>query len=237
MHNLIVQVMQSAETLASSSEELTASAEQSAQGASQTALNITAVAAGTERQTEAVNQATAVVERIANEINQVAGNVGIVEVTSGKASGAAEEGSKAVEAAVRQMDNIETKVTHSAQIVVKLGERSKEIGQIVDTIAGIASQTNLLALNATIEAARAGEQGRGFAVVAEEVRKLAEQSQEAAKQIAGLIGEIQSETTSAVTAMDEGTHEVKIGAEVVNNAGRAFAEIVTLTQAVSSFKL
>ncbi len=234
LHNLMVQVMQSAETLASSSEELTASAEQSAQGASQTALNITAVAAGTEQQTGAIHQATAVVERMASEINHVADNVGIVEVTSGKAAGAAQEGGEAVEAAVRQMVAIETKVTHSAQIVVKLGERSKEIGQIVDTIAGIASQTNLLALNAAIEAARAGEQGRGFAVVAEEVRKLAEQSQEAAKQIAGLIGEIQSETTSAVTAMDEGTREVKIGAAVVNNAGRAFAEIVTLFDQVSA---
>jgi methyl-accepting chemotaxis protein len=233
LHTLMVQVMQSAETLASSSEQLTASAEQSAQGATQTALSITAVAAGTERQTGAVHEATAVVERIANELNQVAGNVGIVEVTSGKASVAAQKGGEAVEAAVRQMVTIETKVAHSAQIVVKLGERSKEIGQIVDTIAGIASQTNLLALNAAIEAARAGEQGRGFAVVAEEVRKLAEQSREAAKQIAGLIGEIQSETTSAVAAMDEGTREVKLGAEVVNNAGCAFDEIVTLFEQVS----
>ncbi|MCM0760494.1 methyl-accepting chemotaxis protein [Sporomusa sphaeroides DSM 2875] len=233
LRSLMLQVMQSSEQLASSSEELTASAEQSAQGATQTAMSITAVAAGTERQTGAVNQAAAVVDRIANEINQVADNVSIVESTSGKAADAAKEGGEAVEAAVRQMVTIETKVTHTAQIVVKLGERSKEIGQIVDTIAGIASQTNLLALNAAIEAARAGEQGRGFAVVAEEVRKLAEQSQEAAKQIAGLIGEIQSETTSAVMAMDEGTREVKLGAEVVNNAGRAFAEIVTLFDQVS----
>ncbi|HML35347.1 methyl-accepting chemotaxis protein [Sporomusa sphaeroides] len=233
LRTLMAQVMQSAESLASSSEELTASAEQSAQGASQTATTITAVAAGTERQTEAINEATAVVARISDEINQVAGNVGIVATTSGQASGAAKEGGKAVEAAVRQMAAIETKVTHSAQIVVKLGERSHEIGQIVNTIAGIASQTNLLALNAAIEAARAGEQGRGFAVVAEEVRKLAEQSHEAAKQIAGLISEVQSETASAVTAMDEGTREVKLGAEVVSNAGHAFAEIVALFEQVS----
>ncbi|MEL7634812.1 MULTISPECIES: methyl-accepting chemotaxis protein [Sporomusa] len=233
LRTLMAQVMQSAQSLASSSEELTASAEQSALGASQTATTITAVAAGTERQTEAINEATAVVARISDEINQVAGNVGIVATTSGQASGAAKEGGKAVEAAVQQMAAIETKVTHSAQIVVKLGERSHEIGQIVNTIAGIASQTNLLALNAAIEAARAGEQGRGFAVVAEEVRKLAEQSHEAAKQIAGLISEVQSETASAVTAMDEGTREVKLGAEVVSNAGYAFAEIVALFEQVS----
>lgn len=230
---LMVQVSQSAETLASSSEQLTASAEQSAQGASQTATAITEVAAGTARQTGSVHEAIAVVERMAGDIDQVAEHVGLVEVTSGKAAGAAKDGGAAVEAAVRQMSHIETKVAHSGQIVVKLGERSKEIGQIIDTIAGIASQTNLLALNAAIEAARAGEQGRGFAVVAEEVRKLAEQSQEAAKQIAGLIGEIQRETDSAVAAMAEGTREVKMGADVVNHAGRAFAEIVALVEQVS----
>lgn len=88
---------------------------------------------------EGPNQAIAVVERIAGEIDQVADHVGVVEATSGKASGAAKEGGAAVEAAVRQMINIETKVTHSGQIVVKLGERSKEIGQIIDTIASIAN--------------------------------------------------------------------------------------------------
>lgn len=234
LRRLMLQVMQSSEQLASSSEELTASAEQSAQGATQAAMSITAVVAGTERQTGAINEAAAVVERISQELAQVADNVGIVEATAGKASGAAQDGSQAVEAAVRQMATIETKVTHSAQIIVKLGESSKEIGQIVGTIAGIASQTNLLALNAAIEAARAGEQGRGFAVVAEEVRKLAEQSQEAAKLIAILIGEIQDETAGAVSAMEEGTREVKIGADVVNNAGVAFTEIVKLFDQVSA---
>jgi len=93
----------------------------------------------------------------------------------------------AVEKAITQMGHIEESVIRSAHVVAKLGERSKQIGQIVDTISGIAGQTNLLALNAAIEAARAGEQGRGFAVVAEEVRKLAEQSQDAAKQIPSII--------------------------------------------------
>ena len=135
--------------------------------------------------------------------------------------------------AVVQMAHIEQTVIASAQVVAKLGDRSKEIGQIVDTISGIAGQTNLLALNAAIEAARAGEQGRGFAVVAEEVRKLAEQSQEAAKQIATLIGEIQSETDQAVVAMNNGTREVKLGAEVVNASGQSFQEITGLVMQVS----
>jgi len=132
------------------------------------------------------------------------------------------------------MMSIEKTVTGSAEVVKNLGERSREIGQIVDTISGIAEQTNLLALNAAIEAARAGEQGRGFAVVADEVRKLAEQSQKASKQIALLINEIQLETQNAVISMDEGTHQVKLGTEVAQSAGHAFIEITTLVDQVSS---
>jgi len=119
----------------------------------------------------------------------------------------ANDGGQTIELAIAQMGKIETTVNSSAQVVSKLGERSKEIGQIVATISGIAGQTNLLALNAAIEAARAGEQARGFTVVAEEVRKLAEQSQEATKKIAVLIGEIQGDTDNAVVAMNNGTRE------------------------------
>lgn len=131
------------------------------------------------------------------------------------------------------MAAISQSVSRSAQVVTTLGARSQEIGQIIDTISGIASQTNLLALNAAIEAARAGEQGRGFAVVAEEVRKLAEQSQEAAKKIAQLIGEIQSETATAVAAMDAGTKEVEQGNQVVATAGDAFQEISSFIAVIS----
>lgn len=101
------------------------------------------------------------------------------------------------------MQTIEDKTNATASVIGELEGRSKQIGQIVEVISNIAAQTNLLALNAAIEAARAGEAGRGFAVVAEEVRKLAEQSQEAAKQITELINDVQTHTNSAVTFMND----------------------------------
>jgi methyl-accepting chemotaxis protein len=234
LRNLMKHINDSAEQLAASSEELTASAEQSAQAANQVAEAITDVANGAERQSRTANSASSVVQQMSASIQRVAANASEVAGETAQAADKAKDGNKSVDKAVNQMASIEETVTTSAQVVSQLGERSKEIGQIVDTISGIAAQTNLLALNAAIEAARAGEQGRGFAVVAEEVRKLAEQSQEAAKQIAVLIGEIQGETDRAVVAMNNGTREVKLGAEVVNASGKAFQEINDLVTRVSA---
>ncbi|AJQ27979.1 methyl-accepting chemotaxis protein [Pelosinus fermentans] len=234
LRTLVKHVVQTAEQVAASSEELTASSEQSAQVSNQMADTISEVAQGAEKQVNAVDATALVVEQMSASIQQIAVNTNAVSGVADKTANAASQGDKAVNIAMSQMLSIEKSVSSSAQVVTKLGERSKEIGQIVGTISGIASQTNLLALNAAIEAARAGEQGRGFAVVAEEVRKLAEQSQEAAKQIAKLISEIQLDTDNAVVAMNGGTREVKIGADVVNNAGQAFKDIVLLIDEVSS---
>jgi methyl-accepting chemotaxis protein len=231
--SMLGKIAQSSEHVTTSSRQLTDSAEQSAEASNQITGSITEVAAGANEQVAAANEASAVVEQMSAGIQQVAANVNQVASQSAQAVGKAQDGSQAVENAVSQMEQIENTVNTSAKVVAKLGERSKEIGQIVDTISGIAGQTNLLALNAAIEAARAGEQGRGFAVVAEEVRKLAEQSQDAAKKIAELIGEIQRDTDSAVVAMNDGTREVKTGAEVVNAAGAAFREIAELVTRVS----
>lgn len=233
LRSLIKQVSASTDQVAASSEELTASAEQSAQAANQVAIAITEIANGSGEQLAAANDTAAVVQQMSASIQQTAVNTNEVAGQSAKAAEKANEGNAAVEKAVTQMTRLEQTVNTSANIVAELGERSKEIGKIVDTISGIAGQTNLLALNAAIEAARAGEQGRGFAVVAEEVRKLAEQSQEATKQIADLIGQIQGDTDRAVAAMNNGTREAKLGAEVVNASGQAFREIVVLVNQVS----
>ena len=231
---LIGQIQQAATHLASSSEQLTASAEQSAQAASQVATVIGDVANGAEKQLQAVDATAAVVGQMSASIQQVAANASDVASASAKSAETAQAGSNTVENVIKQMENIENAVTRSSKVVTKLGEQSKEIGQIVDTISGLASQTNLLALNAAIEAARAGEQGRGFAVVAEEVRKLAEQSQDAAKQIGALIAVIQQDTYDAVIAMNEGSKEVQTGSKVVTDAGRAFEDIFRAINAVST---
>ena len=142
-------------------------------------------------------------------------------------------GEDAIKKAVSQMQTIATKTKETSEVIGELEEKSKKIGQIVDVIASIAGQTNLLALNAAIEAARAGEAGRGFAVVAEEVRKLAEQSQDAAKRITDLINEVQSRTNNAVNFMNEGKKEVDAGSEVVAGAGQSFDQILTMVRTMA----
>ncbi|MBU2700399.1 methyl-accepting chemotaxis protein [Sporomusaceae bacterium BoRhaA] len=233
MRDLIGQMLRQSELLAASSEEMTASADQSAQAANQVAISITDVAKGAKQQLSVANDTAVVVQQMSAKIQQVAANANELATQSAQVAEIANQGNKSMDKAIKKMNYIEENVTASAALVAKLGERSKEIGQILDTITGIAGQTNLLALNAAIEAARAGEQGRGFAVVAEEVRKLAEQSQDSAEQIATLIGEIQSDTDKAVVAMRDGTLEVKLGTEVVNESGQTLLEISMLITQVS----
>ena len=230
---LVKQVSMASAQVASSSQELTAGAEQSAQASNEVAAAITDVAQGTENQMSAVSEVSAVVEEMSAGMEQVLANTGYVVQSAESTALAAAKGQESIKTTINQMGHIQEAVNHSADLVERLGERSKEIGQIVEAISGIAAQTNLLALNAAIEAARAGEQGRGFAVVAEEVRKLAEQSQEAAKQISGLISEIQNDTGKAVDAMKSGTQEVETGTKVVHQAGIAFDEITREIQEVT----
>ncbi|SMC32629.1 methyl-accepting chemotaxis protein [Sporomusa malonica] len=234
LRELVQHFNQMIEKLVTASQQLTEGTEYSAQASGQIAASISSIATGAEKQAKAIDATAAVVEGMSAGLEEIAASANTMAGTAEKTAEAAKLGGTAVKKAVEQMENIEKAVTHSSSVVTKLGVRSQEIGQIVDTISSIAGQTNLLALNAAIEAARAGEQGRGFAVVAEEVRKLAEQSQEASKQIAELISEIQQDTDNAVSAMHEGTMEVSKGAQVVKEAGEEFKEIHSLINTVSS---
>lgn len=233
LQELLRNVIDSTEVVSAASEELTANAQQSAATAEQVTSAIESITEGAEKQVNSADDATDLVTQIVSDIQQIVSDSTNVASVSEETAKLATNGGKSINNAVAQMRSIETSVVDSAAVVAKLGERSTEIGQIIDTISGIASQTNLLALNAAIEAARAGEQGRGFAVVADEVRKLAEQSEDATKQIAHLIGEIQTDTDKAVVAMNKGCTEVKMGTDIVSEAGQTFNEIITKTNQVS----
>ena len=234
LRKLVKHVHELSQTLAASSEELTASAEQSADVSHQVAQSITEVAEGASRQLGAVNDTSAVVQEVSASAEEVAATADTINGLSHKSTQATLNGSAAIERAVQQMDQIGAGSNAVNDAVEKLAASSKHIGEIVNVISGIAGQTNLLALNAAIEAARAGEQGRGFAVVAEEVRKLAEQSESAAKEITEMINQNKTDIQKAVQAMETAKGAVRTGIEVVNAAGVTFRDISQLTDEVST---
>ncbi len=199
---------------ASSSAEISSSTEEMAAGA-QEQNSQTAEVAG------AIEEMTATILENAKSAKQAL-------ETAKKARQVAEEGGNVVSETVHGMNRIADVVKKSAATVQALGKSSTQIGEIVQVIDDIADQTNLLALNAAIEAARAGEQGRGFAVVADEVRKLAERTTKATKEIALMIKKIQVDTSGAVRSMEEGTHEVDKGITLAQRAGSALHEIVSV---------
>lgn len=234
LKELIQQVGEKSDLLASSSEQLNASSEQNNHATEQVANSIQEVASGTENQRNMVHQSTEVVKEMSDSIDKIMRNAQEVADTAKDANIVVAEGEQSIQKSVHQMKNINETVADLGQVIHTLGTRSNEISQIIDVISEIAGQTNLLALNAAIEAARAGEHGKGFAVVADEVRKLAEQSAKSTESIRQLIASIQADTNTAVVSMDKGTVEVEKGIQIVDLAGVSFRQIQQFVDNVSA---
>ncbi len=212
LEKVISEVRESVEVTASSSTEISASIEQ--------------MAAGAQEQSAQAIEVAGAVEEMAKTIMETTKNTGALADAAKESRRIAGEGGDVIGQTIEGMDRIAQVVKMSSEKIQRLGKSSSEIGEIIQVIDDIADQTNLLALNAAIEAARAGEQGRGFAVVADEVRRLAERTTKATKEIAEMIQRIQAETGEAVGAIDAGNAEVERGKKLADKAGEALREIV-----------
>ncbi|MBA5868743.1 MAG: HAMP domain-containing protein [Nitrospira sp. CR2.1] len=214
LQHMMGQVAHVTDKVASASVELSATAQE--------------ISKGTDTLTSRASQTAAAVEEMNSTVGQVAQNSGKAAGLAQETVKTAQEGGTVVTSTISGMQQLSEAVSSSATIISDLGKSSDQIGEIVRTIEDIADQTNLLALNAAIEAARAGEQGRGFAVVADEVRKLAERTTKATKEIGDMIRQIQQDTRGAVESMQQGTQKVTAGVDLVNKTGDALSQIVRM---------
>jgi methyl-accepting chemotaxis protein len=214
LQKMIGKVAHVTDKVASASVELSATAEE--------------ISKGTDTLTSRASQTAAAVEEMNATVSQVAQNSGKAATLAQETVKTAKDGGSVVSDTISGMQQLSDAVSSSATIIAELGKSSDQIGEIVRVIEDIADQTNLLALNAAIEAARAGEQGRGFAVVADEVRKLAERTTKATKEIGDMIRQIQQDTRGAVESMQQGTVKVTSGVDLVNRTGKALARIVEM---------
>jgi len=218
LNKALEEVSEAVDATASASNQITSSTEE--------------MAAGSQEQTQQTTEVASAVEEMTKTILENTKNATFAAGAAKAAGDKAKEGGKVVSETINGMNKISEVVKKSAETVQELGKSSDQIGEIVQVINDIADQTNLLALNAAIEAARAGEQGRGFAVVADEVRKLAERTTKATKEIAAMIKQIQQDTNNAVVSMEQGTEEVEKGKVLANRAGDSLKEIVSASEKV-----
>ena len=217
--DIIGNVKQASDSVASAGVQLSASAGQMTTGAGQ--------------QAERAHQVATASEEMSQTVEDIAKSAASIASTATLAASTAKDGGKTVEEAVKEVREIACTVGESAQHIGALDDLSKKIGDIIGIINEIADQTNLLALNAAIEAARAGEHGRGFAVVADEVRKLAERTTGATSEVSGIIREIQSKVTSAVSSIDHVSAKVDRGVDLSSKAG---VELQTIVKSVEGLQ-
>jgi len=234
LHGVLAQVQSTSQQVAASSEELTQNAEETGRGSEHISMTIQELSTGSENQVRAVTESSEAIQLVSSTVSGIAESAQTAAQHAASAAERAEAGGQGVAQAIRQMNTLHGSVSELKGVVNTLGERSREIGDIVQLISGIAAQTNLLALNAAIEAARAGSEGRGFAVVASEVRKLADQTTQAAGQIAGLIDQVREETSSAVQSMETSSHAVNESVEVITTLGASFDGIRTASEQTST---
>jgi methyl-accepting chemotaxis protein len=232
--NLIGNVQRRSETVAAASQQLTAVSQQSAEAANQVAGSVAHIADGSKQQSLAVNRVSDVVKEMSGHIKQIADTSKKITAITEETSQITGQGHEVIKRATSQMIKIVDEAESVQTTIGGLVKGAQEIGEIVSLISSITGQTNLLALNAAIEAARAGEAGRGFAVVAEEVRKLAEESNQAAKKITVLIQKNQTDMQQAIDATDANSKGAKEGIEVVELAGNSFRNIAFSVEQLSA---
>lgn len=228
------QISTTIQQMATGTNEFANTVTRTTQSVEQMGMAIDGVAHGAQDQAQAVGEATTIAAQITNTIHEIADNAQSSAKAASEAAETARTGAQTVEETIIGMNSIKSKVGISVVKVQEMGERSSQIGSIVQTIEEISSQTNLLALNAAIEAARAGEHGKGFAVVADEVRKLAERSSMATREISDLIGGIQVTVAEAVSAMNDGAQEVETGVERAGQSGVALESILKAVASVNA---
>lgn len=223
---LIKKVKWTGEQVASSAQLLSSNMNQMNETSEQIAVTIHEVAEGSSRQADHANQVLSKMETTMDSVGEGFKLVDASLEKATKSTSVAYEGEKAINEAIDHLQLVTKSVSETTESIHKLGKLSENIGSIIHVITDISNQTNLLALNAAIEAARAGEHGKGFAVVADEVRKLAEQSNESAQQIINLVGEIQQETTNSIQSMENSNQAVQAQVEIIQKGGTALAEII-----------